>query len=174
MIVDFDDFYVEHENRVRLRVYHLLREHPDLIDDVIQEAWIKIWKGLPGLKHTNNIPSWVALVATCAVRDTMRKQVKTWDWCSSLDWFLESKDMDVDALGDAAFVEADPHAYLPEQWERKDIMAQAWNKASDGEKTIFRAYVSNEPVEPRMVYAARRNFQERKQRIRERRERRAS
>jgi len=155
---DFDTFYEQHEQHVRMRVCHLLFYRPDMIDDVIQDTWLKIWRYLPTMQYQNT-NAWVWLVTTNCVRDAMRYQ-KSHDWQrNSLENIMERVGLDErDELMILALYEDDPYEYIPERLDRQERYQTIWNKTSEEDKAAFSAYLRNAPVDGASVIAARRNF----------------
>ncbi len=73
----FQTLYGQHASLVRAVLYNICGgEH---LDDLVQETFIKIWKGLPGFKEDSNIKTWIYRIATNTALDWCRKNasVKT-------------------------------------------------------------------------------------------------
>lgn len=67
----FESVYGQHAPLVRAVLYNICGgEH---LDDLVQETFIKIWKGLPGFKENANIKTWIYRIATNTALDWCRK-----------------------------------------------------------------------------------------------------
>ncbi len=67
----FRAVYERHAPLVRAVLYNICGgEH---LDDLVQETFIKIWKGLPGFKENANIKTWIYRIATNTALDWCRK-----------------------------------------------------------------------------------------------------
>lgn len=67
----FHAVYDGHAPLVRAVLYNICGgEH---LDDLVQETFIKIWKGLPGFKENANIKTWIYRIATNTALDWCRK-----------------------------------------------------------------------------------------------------
>jgi RNA polymerase sigma factor (sigma-70 family) len=165
----FEELYETYYDYVRRRICTLLRYHPRLIDDALQETWIKVWRFLPDIKSNHNLKAWLWLIATNTVRDAMRRYT-TWEMHhSSLEGALDHFEISPDNYRHA--IVADPHEYIPEQVERHALRARIWSKLSVKDKRTFAAYVENEPFDVKDLYSARRNFSDRYKRAVEREKR---
>lgn len=67
----FRSVYEKHAPLVRAVLYNICGgEH---LDDLVQETFIKIWKGLPGFKENSGIKTWIYRIATNTALDWCRK-----------------------------------------------------------------------------------------------------
>lgn len=67
----FKSVYGQHAPLVRAVLYNICGgEH---LDDLVQETFIKIWKGLPGFKENAHIKTWIYRIATNTALDWCRK-----------------------------------------------------------------------------------------------------
>lgn len=76
--------YENHAPLVRGVLYNICGgEH---LDDLVQETFIKIWKGLPGFKENANIKTWIYRIATNTALDWCRKNTaaKADNWLPDL------------------------------------------------------------------------------------------
>ncbi len=53
----FRHLYQRYQHKVRSTLYQLCG--PSLLDDLTQEVFLRVWKGLPKLKHQDNFPTWL-------------------------------------------------------------------------------------------------------------------
>lgn len=162
MTQDFDSFYRQFEGLVHMRVCRLLYYYPELIEDTKQDVWLKIWRGMPTLTHDTYLSGWVWMVTNNAVRDVMRKQRIR--FASSLEGYLEQKDMQGDTLLHESLWEEDPQNYIPERLARQDALLATWDKTNPKEQQTFVRYLKNEPV-GRDLIVARRNFKDKYHRL---------
>lgn len=164
--IDFDTLYATYERRVYLRVASLLRYRHDLIDDVLQDTWLKASLALPKLKHQGNLYAWLYIIATNAVRDAIRKA----NGRLSLSLEAMAKENEWESTEIPHGYEPDLYSYIPEQLARNELRRETWEKSSEQDRHALLAYVNNESVDIELVYAARRNFKQKYERA-ERRER---
>lgn len=64
---------VEEYHQLLWRTARILLRNPTLTEDVLQEAWIDIWKGLPRLQDYLTIRSWLLTVVANRCRMTLRR-----------------------------------------------------------------------------------------------------
>jgi RNA polymerase sigma-70 factor (ECF subfamily) len=48
-----------------------------VVDDVVQEIWISVFRSLPGLREPSNFSSWVYTIARRSIMDRLRKDYRT-------------------------------------------------------------------------------------------------
>ncbi len=80
----FQAVYDNHAPLVRAVLYNICGgEH---LDDLAQETFIKIWKGLPGFRENANIKTWIYRIATNTALDWCRKNAaaKAESWLPDL------------------------------------------------------------------------------------------
>ncbi|NJK69744.1 MAG: sigma-70 family RNA polymerase sigma factor [Microcoleus sp. CSU_2_2] len=53
----FRYLYKRYQHKVRSTLYQLCG--PSLVDDLAQEVFLRVWKGLPKLKHKDNFSTWL-------------------------------------------------------------------------------------------------------------------
>jgi RNA polymerase sigma factor (sigma-70 family) len=152
----FEELHTEYHQYVRRRVCTLLRYRPALIDDAIQETWIKVWKYLPRITSTDNLKAWLWHVATNTVRDAMRRERSRDLHQHSLEAKLEYFDIAPENF--AAAIVPDPHDYLPERLERQARRQRIWPRLSTKDRQTFLAVVQEQPFELQDLYAARRRY----------------
>jgi RNA polymerase sigma-70 factor (ECF subfamily) len=68
---------VEEYHRLLWRTARILLRDPTLTDDVLQEAWIDIWKGLPRIQNHLTIRAWLLTVVANRCRMTLRRTTPT-------------------------------------------------------------------------------------------------
>lgn len=154
----FEELYNTYHDYVKMRVCFLLRFRPDLIDDVLQETWIKAWRKLPGLTSTRNLKAWLWLVATNTVRDTMRHAKFYEPRYPSLEAMLDHFGVPLDESRGVNYLASDPHDYIPAQLERQARRQRAWSRLSAKDRQTFIAYVTNKTVSKQALSRARRHF----------------
>lgn len=77
---DFQDVYAKHHRLVRAVVARLLRyRYEFLIDDVCQEAWMKIHKYLDryDAKRGAKFSTWIGIIAMNIARDRLRSEMRS-------------------------------------------------------------------------------------------------
>lgn len=70
-IDSFDALYENYAGLVRSVLYRLCA--PEDLNDLVQETFLKIWKGLPGFAGKSSLKSWVYRVAYNVAVDRLRK-----------------------------------------------------------------------------------------------------
>jgi RNA polymerase sigma-70 factor (ECF subfamily) len=68
---------VEEYHRLLWRTARILLRDLTLTDDVLQEAWIDIWKGLPRIQNYLTIRAWLLTVVANRCRMTLRRTTPT-------------------------------------------------------------------------------------------------
>jgi RNA polymerase sigma factor (sigma-70 family) len=168
LMVDFDSLYTQYENYVHMRIRNLLHYRPDLIDDAMQEIWIKVWRALPNLKSDGNLKAWLWLITTNTVRDTMR-HAKMWEpHYPSLEATMDHFDIEPDEYRN--YITPDPHEYIPPQLDRQAIRMLVWSALSAKDRQTLMDYVANEKITKQSLYAARRNYKDRYERTKKKME----
>lgn len=71
--VVFDDIVNKNLNSVYGFIYHLTNDH-DLSDDITQETFVKIWKNIKKYNPTQNLKSWIFVIARNTTIDWLRKK----------------------------------------------------------------------------------------------------
>ena len=66
---------VEEFHAVAWRTARVLLRDPALAEDVLQEAWIDAWRGLPRLRHPETFRSWLLSVVANRCLMTLRRSV---------------------------------------------------------------------------------------------------
>jgi RNA polymerase sigma-70 factor (ECF subfamily) len=69
---DFVCLYKEYQNLVRAVIFQI--SGPEALDDLVQEAFIKIWTGLPQFRKESKFSSWVYRVSVNRALDYLRSQ----------------------------------------------------------------------------------------------------
>lgn len=70
-IPTFDDLYQQYSRAIYERILYLVHDQ-QRAEDLTQETFLKVWRALPGLAHTNNLFAWLARIATNTVIDAER------------------------------------------------------------------------------------------------------
>jgi RNA polymerase sigma-70 factor (ECF subfamily) len=66
---------VEEYHGIAWRTARVLLRDSGLTEDVLQEAWIDVWRGLPRLQHRQTLRSWLLTVIANRCRMTLRRAV---------------------------------------------------------------------------------------------------
>jgi RNA polymerase sigma-70 factor, ECF subfamily len=71
----FRQLYQSYQHRVRATLYQLCGS--DGLDDLVQEVFLKAWKGLPKLREISYFSTWLYRIAWNAAIDRRKKLVQT-------------------------------------------------------------------------------------------------
>ena len=110
----FRRLYDQHAARVRSIMFRVAG--PEELNDVVQEAFVKIWTALPGFKGDCALSTWIYRVALNAARDYRRARRRRW-W---LNFFGEPGDVDE---------RKDPHDQEA-NWQHRQDLARAIDRLS--------------------------------------------
>ena len=72
---EFESLYREYQKMIRGVVYNICGANP--LDDVVQDVWLKVWKGLPDFNRQSQVKTWLYRIAVNAALDHYRKGKKT-------------------------------------------------------------------------------------------------
>ncbi|MES2965615.1 MAG: sigma-70 family RNA polymerase sigma factor, partial [Bdellovibrionota bacterium] len=67
---EFTALFHRHQGLVRSVIFQIAG--PSLLSDLVQDAFIKIWKGLPEFREEAKLTSWIYRVATNVAIDSLR------------------------------------------------------------------------------------------------------
>lgn len=70
--VRFRQIYEEYNKLVRTVIYQITGSSS--LNDLVQDAFIKIWKGLPDFQEQSQLSTWIYRVATNVALDALRSQ----------------------------------------------------------------------------------------------------
>jgi RNA polymerase sigma-70 factor (ECF subfamily) len=68
----FEQLYEEHHRFVRNVIYNMTGEGP--LEDLVQEAFLKIWQGLPAFGFRSSVKTWIYRVSINVAIDHFRKK----------------------------------------------------------------------------------------------------
>lgn len=68
----FSELYSAYASLVRSVIYKLCQ--PQELDDLVQEVFVKIWKGLPKFRQGSQLKTWIYRVAYNSAVDALRKK----------------------------------------------------------------------------------------------------
>ena len=71
----FRQLYRRHQQRVRSILYQLCT--PDCLDDLVQEVFLRAWKGLPKFRQKAKFSTWLYRIATNVAYDRRHAAVQT-------------------------------------------------------------------------------------------------
>jgi len=74
-LADFESLYQEYQGLVRATLYKLCS--PGDLDDLVQEAFVKIWNGLPKFKEGAKLTTWIYRIAYNVAVDHLRRKKPT-------------------------------------------------------------------------------------------------
>lgn len=69
---EFTDLVREHDVCLRALAYRLLEDR-DLMDDALQEAYVKAYRALPGFRGESSVGTWLYRIAYNACLDELRR-----------------------------------------------------------------------------------------------------
>ena len=82
----FRYLYQRYQHKVRSTLYQLCG--PSLLDDLTQEVFLRVWKGLPKLKHQDNFSTWLYRITWNVASDQRQAFAKQ----HSFDAKIQSKE----------------------------------------------------------------------------------
>ena len=153
----FEQFYEQWYPYVKIRILTLLHYRPDLIDDALQDALVKLWLVYPP-KNERNVKGWVWVITQNTVRDTMRKAKYHSFHSSSLEGLLEASWLEEEWNTLLASTHSDPDTFLPERLDLQAIVAQIWAKMNSTDRQVLQDYTNNKLVDRHAMYRARVHF----------------
>lgn len=71
---EFAELYRTHQGLVRSVIFQI--SGSDGLDDLVQEAFIRIWKGMPGFRREAQLSSWIFRVSTNIALDHCRSRTR--------------------------------------------------------------------------------------------------
>lgn len=74
---DFTALFHQHQGLVRSVIHQIAG--PSLLQDLVQDAFIKIWKGLPEFREESKLTSWIYRVAANTALDSLRSGVRKYE-----------------------------------------------------------------------------------------------
>ena len=80
----FDDIVTLYGERMYWHIRRLVFSHDDA-DDVLQNCYIKIWKGLPKFRYDSEVFTWIYRIVINESLNFLRKRDILWDTCK-LPW----------------------------------------------------------------------------------------
>jgi len=72
--ISFSDLYKDYNGLVRSVLFKICGAHD--LDDLVQDAFIRIWKGLSGFKDQSNIGTWIYRISVNVAHDYFRSRGK--------------------------------------------------------------------------------------------------
>lgn len=70
----FRILYQRYQQRVRATLYQLCGE--DMLDDLIQEVFLRAWKGIPKLRQVNYFSTWIYRISWNVANDQRKQFIK--------------------------------------------------------------------------------------------------
>jgi RNA polymerase sigma-70 factor, ECF subfamily len=74
---DFTALFQKHQGLVSSVIFQIAG--PSLLSDLVQDAFIKIWKGLPDFREDAKLTSWIYRVATNVAIDSLRTGARKYE-----------------------------------------------------------------------------------------------
>lgn len=93
--VSFRQLYRRYHQRIRSTLYQLCGE--SLLDDLVQEVFLRVWKGLPKLRNNAYFSTWVYRITWNVAQDQRKKYGKRSQFQASissedtLNYYIDSK-----------------------------------------------------------------------------------
>jgi RNA polymerase sigma-70 factor, ECF subfamily len=94
----FRQLYQNYQARVRATLYQLCGNEG--LDDLVQEVFLKAWKGLPKLREVDYFSTWLYRIAWNAAVDRRKKLAKNQKVSFEEEDFAEREDLDAARGGD--------------------------------------------------------------------------
>ena len=69
--LSFQELYRRYQQRIRATLYQLCGS--EMLDDLVQEVFLRVWKGLPKLKEPSYFSTWVYRITWNVATDKRRK-----------------------------------------------------------------------------------------------------
>ncbi|WP_369426751.1 sigma-70 family RNA polymerase sigma factor [Waterburya agarophytonicola] len=86
--------YQRYQQRVRSTLYQLCGKA--LLDDLVQEVFLRVWKGLPKLKKTKYFSTWLYRISWNVATDRRRKLAKVRDKTSFNEQYADKDRLEYD------------------------------------------------------------------------------
>lgn len=119
----FQKLVKQYQEKVRGLVYSILND-PELIDDLTQEIFIKVYTSIERFEHRSSLSTWIYRIAVNHCRDEIRrKRIRRW-------FSLEKMELDPIAVG-----ERTDGKML--QTERIDLVRWGLSKVSENHRSII-------------------------------------
>ena len=87
----FRQLYRRYQQRVRSTLYQLCGEQ--LLDDLVQEVFLKAWKGLPKLRQTSYFSTWIYRITWNVATDQRRRFAQNSQRFAHQEFFQDSSDL---------------------------------------------------------------------------------
>lgn len=117
-LAHFRQIYGQYQQLVRTVIYQIAGSSH--LDDLVQEAFIKIWKGLSGFKEQSQLSTWIYRVSTNVALDALRS------WSRR----KENLDYDFDSL-------QDKRKTPDEEFSNRQIVQQGLATLSEEHRTVL-------------------------------------
>ncbi|OFZ28291.1 MAG: hypothetical protein A2622_04100 [Bdellovibrionales bacterium RIFCSPHIGHO2_01_FULL_40_29] len=125
---EFKILYEEYNSLVRSVIYQIAG--PKYLNDLVQEAFIKIWKGLPGFNEHSKMSSWIYRIATNIAIDSRRAATRR----------HEEFGYDFGQI-------RDPRAGADKELENRQLVQQGLESLSDDHRVVLvLAYIHERPL----------------------------
>ena len=79
----FRILYQTYQQRVRSTLYQLCGK--SMLDDLVQEVFLRVWKGLPKLKNRSYFSTWLYRISWNVAIDRRRTLAKNRDWTNTVE-----------------------------------------------------------------------------------------
>ena len=76
-VAEFTALFHQHQGLVRSVIHQIAG--PSLLQDLVQDAFVKIWKGLPEFREESKLTSWIYRVATNVAIDSLRSAARKYE-----------------------------------------------------------------------------------------------
>src|ERR1700691_6235844 len=149
---DFNTLYAAHHIQLRRQATRVLRDHPNDVDDALQNAWVKIHRGLPRFRKDAKFTTWATTIVVNEALYMIRRkssEVRRAVKAEAQGLFTTAKepyDEDVEHIVQAALEELRPQdaqvlrmRYLGDGMRIKDIAAREGETVSAIKSRAMRA-----------------------------------
>lgn len=72
--LEFAELYKSQQSLVRSVIYQIAG--PSVLDDLVQEAFVRIWRGLPEFRNESRLSSWIYRVSVNTALDHLRSRAR--------------------------------------------------------------------------------------------------
>ncbi len=94
----FRPLYQRHQQRVRTILYPLAQGDVDILDDLVQEVFLRAWKGLPKFRQTAQFSTWLYRIAWNVAADQRQAAAKQRTQVAAIAQSLPTQADDTDVM----------------------------------------------------------------------------
>lgn len=120
---------VRHTHRLAYQLALRMLGNAQEVDDVLQDVYLRVWQGLPGLRDRGAVLSWICRIVRNVTTDRIRQQKRQHmqvDYSAALDTLLEATATD----------DPDPETNVANA-ERRNTIARAVGQLRDKQRIVL-------------------------------------